>query len=98
MGCHALPQIFLTQGSNLPLSYLPHWQGSSSPLPPSGKPSSQGTFEEITSSLSLCLSVLTCVMGVKPRLASSISGCGVATETEGVKFVQQENILVFLCE
>ena len=60
-------------------------------LAASGKPSSQGIFEEITSSLALCLSVLTCAMGVKPPyLASSISGCGVSTETEGVKFVQQE--------
>ena len=64
---------------------------TSPPLVPSGKPGSQGVFEEITSSLSLCLSVLTCAMGVKPPppSASSISGCGVPTETEGVKFVQQ---------
>ena len=40
VGCHALLQgIFLTQGSNLPLLRLLHWQGGSLPLEPPGKPS-----------------------------------------------------------
>ena len=35
MGCHVLLQgIFLTQGSNLGLWYLLHWQAGSLPLPP----------------------------------------------------------------
>ena len=35
VGCHALLQgIFLTQGSNLCLLYLPHWQAGSLPLAP----------------------------------------------------------------
>ena len=40
VGCHALllQWIFLTQGSNLPLSRLLHWQAGSSPLAPLGKP------------------------------------------------------------
>ena len=38
-GCHALLQeIFLTQGSNLCLLHLLHWQASSLPLEPPGKP------------------------------------------------------------
>ena len=38
VGCHALLQgIFLTQGLNLRLSYLPHWQAGSWPLAPPGK-------------------------------------------------------------
>ena len=33
VGCHALLQgIFLTQGSNLPLLSLLHWQADSAPL------------------------------------------------------------------
>ena len=37
--CHALLQgIFLTQGSNLHLLCLLHWQAGSLPLAPSGKP------------------------------------------------------------
>ena len=39
-GCHALLQgIFLTQGSNLHLLCLWHWQAHSLPLVPPGKPS-----------------------------------------------------------
>ena len=39
MGCHFLPQgIFLTQGSNLLLSHLLHWQADSLPLASHGKP------------------------------------------------------------
>ena len=38
-GCHALLQgIFSTQGSNLHLLYLLHWQVGSLPLAPPGKP------------------------------------------------------------
>ena len=41
VGCHALLQgIFPTQGLNLHLLCLPHWQGGSVPLAPSGKPNS----------------------------------------------------------
>ena len=40
-GCHALLQgIFLTQGLNLNLLYLLHWQVGSLPLAPPGKPRS----------------------------------------------------------
>ena len=40
-GLHALLQgIFPTQGSNLCLLYLLHWEASSSPLGPPGKPKS----------------------------------------------------------
>ena len=40
VGCHALLQgIFLTQGSNLCLLRLLHWQAGSLPLAPPGKPS-----------------------------------------------------------
>ena len=39
MGCHALLQgLFLTQGSNLHLLHLLHWQAGSLPLAPPGKP------------------------------------------------------------
>ena len=39
VGCHALFQgIFLTQGPNLCLLHLLHWQVSSFPLGPPGKP------------------------------------------------------------
>ena len=39
MGCHAfLQEIFLTQGSNLCLLRLLHWQAGSLPLAPPGKP------------------------------------------------------------
>ena len=39
VGCHALLQgIFQTQGSNLRLLHLLHWQASSLPLAPLGKP------------------------------------------------------------
>ena len=39
MGCHFLLQgIFPTQGSNLCLLYLLHWQVGSLPLVPPGKP------------------------------------------------------------
>ena len=39
MGCHALLQgIFPIQGSNLHLLHLLHWQASSLPLAPLGKP------------------------------------------------------------
>ena len=39
VGCHALLQgIFASQGSNLCLLHLLHWQVGSSPLVPSGKP------------------------------------------------------------
>ena len=38
VGCHALLQgIFLTQGSNLHLLHLLHWQEDSLPLTPPGK-------------------------------------------------------------
>ena len=38
-GCHALLQgLFLTQGSNLRLLHLSHWQAGSLPLVPPGKP------------------------------------------------------------
>ena len=37
VGCHALLQgVFLTQGSNLRLLHLLHWQPGSSPLTPLG--------------------------------------------------------------
>ena len=37
--CHALlREIFLTQGLNLCLSHLLHWQAGSLPLAPPGKP------------------------------------------------------------
>src|SRR5574337_32067 len=40
VGCHFLLQgIFLTQGSNLHLLHLLHWQVDSSPLAPLGKTS-----------------------------------------------------------
>ena len=39
VGCYAILQrIFLTQGSNLHLSHLLHWQAGSLPLAPPGKP------------------------------------------------------------
>ena len=39
MGCHFLLQeIFLTQGSNLYLLHLSHWQADSLPLEPLGSP------------------------------------------------------------
>ena len=39
MGCHSLLQgIFLTQGLNLHLLHLLHWQVGSLPLVPPGKP------------------------------------------------------------
>ena len=39
VGCHALLQgLFLTQGLNLHLLYLLHWQEGSLPLAPPGKP------------------------------------------------------------
>ena len=39
VGCHFLLQgIFLTQGSNLGLLHLLHWQADSLPLEPAGKP------------------------------------------------------------
>ena len=39
VGCHSLLQgIFLTQGSNLGLLCLLHWQAGSLPLAPPGKP------------------------------------------------------------
>ena len=39
VGCHALLQgVFLTQGSNLNLPHLPHWQVGSLPPGPPGKP------------------------------------------------------------
>ena len=39
MGCHTLLQgFFLTQGSNLHLLFLLHWQAGSLPLAPPGKP------------------------------------------------------------
>ena len=39
VGCHFLLWgIFLTQGFNLCLLYLLHWQADSLPLAPSGKP------------------------------------------------------------
>ena len=39
VGCHALPQgIFLTQGFNLGLLCVLHWQAGSLPLVPPGKP------------------------------------------------------------
>ena len=39
VGCHAFLQgIFLTQGSNLHLLHLLHWQAGSLPLSPPGKP------------------------------------------------------------
>ena len=37
-GCHALLQIFLTQGRKLHLLNLLHWQASSLPLAPPGMP------------------------------------------------------------
>ena len=41
VGCHALLQgIFLTQGLNLSLLCLLHWQAGSLPLVPPGKPRS----------------------------------------------------------
>ena len=44
MGCHArLQGIFLIQGSKLHLLYLWHWQESSFPLVPHGKPLSSLT-------------------------------------------------------
>ena len=45
--CHFLPQgIFLTQGSNLHLFYLLHWQADSLPLAPPGKPLCISTFSK----------------------------------------------------
>ena len=39
MGCRFLPQgIFPTQGSNLSLLHLLHWQADPLPLAPPGKP------------------------------------------------------------
>ena len=44
VGCHALLQeIFLTQGSNLHLLCLLHWQMGSLPLVPLGKPTTTPT-------------------------------------------------------
>ena len=43
MGCHAfLQEIFPTQGLNLGLFCVLHWQEGSSPLAPSGKPNISG--------------------------------------------------------
>ena len=43
VGCHALLQgVFLTQGQNLHLSRLLHWQAGSLPLVPPGKPRDEG--------------------------------------------------------
>ena len=43
MGCHALLQgVFLTQGQNLHLSRLLHWQAGSLPPVPPGKPWDEG--------------------------------------------------------
>ena len=45
VGCHELLyRIFLTQGSTLGLLSLLHWQGSSLPLVPPGKPQSDATY------------------------------------------------------
>ena len=44
VGCHFLLQgIFLTQGSNLSLLHLLHWQANSLPTALPGKPNSNGT-------------------------------------------------------
>ena len=51
MGCHALLQgIFLTQGLNLLLLSLLHWQESSLQLEPPGKPSFKLISMQITKS------------------------------------------------
>ena len=47
-----LQEIFPTQGSNLCFICVLHWQESSLPLAPPGKPSSKVTVEEILSSYS----------------------------------------------
>ena len=66
MGCHALLQgIFPTQELNLHLSHLLHWQASSLPLVPPGKPNLKGIMYDIVLSISeicrcgpeLCLSL-----------------------------------------
>ena len=45
VGCHALLQgIFPTQGSNLRLLRLLHWQVGSLPLVPPGKPNLKGNI------------------------------------------------------
>ena len=45
MGCHTLLQgIFLTQGSNLHLLHLVHWQADSLLLVPPGKPWVKGVY------------------------------------------------------
>ena len=60
VGCHALLQrIFSTVGSNPCLWHLLHWQASSSPLAPPGKPTSKGHLHinvtiRFWSSVSLC--------------------------------------------
>ena len=45
VGCHSLLQgIFLTQGSNLDLLCLLHWQAGSLPLAPPGKPTEEPRY------------------------------------------------------
>ena len=56
VGCHSLlPGIFPTQGSNLCLLCLLHWQAGSLPLAPPGKPSAGKGAPRIQLSLSPCL-------------------------------------------
>ena len=55
LGCHALLKgIFLTQGSNLCLLCLRHWQAGFSPLAPPGKPVCQ-TLHPKTAELNIIL-------------------------------------------
>ena len=51
-GCHALLQgIFATQGLNLRLSGLLHWQAGSLPLVPLGKPTDEDTESQSSKGL-----------------------------------------------
>ena len=57
VGCHALLQgIFPTQGSNLRLLCLLHWQADSLPLAPPGKP---------RPSLRVCLSIMVLIQSAR---------------------------------
>ena len=50
------PGLFLTQGWNLSLLYLRHWQAGSLPLAPPGKPPNHKVRQSIT----LCVQLLLC--------------------------------------
>ena len=68
VGCCALLQgLFLTQGWNLSLFYLRHWQAGSLPLAPPGKPPNHKVRQSIT----LCAQLLLCPTLCDPMDCSS---------------------------